>query len=334
MQARKNHEPYSGTLGSLGTLRELLKYLWPQGEPLLKARVVLALASLVLAKLALMFVPLFYGRAVDALSQGTSGSDALSSGEAPLAIILPLGLILAYGGARVLSLVFGELRDAIFARVGQRAVRTVALEAFKHLHSLSLRYHMERQTGGLSRAIERGTRAIETLLRFSLFNIIPTLVEIALVFVILWNALDPAVALVTLVTVVVYIAYTMLVTEWRLRFRREMNEHDSQANTKAIDSLLNYETVKYFGNEAHEARRYNKALEGYEEAAVKSYTSLAILNIGQALIISLGLTSVMIMTGNAIIAGGHEYWRFRHGQHLSDAVVPAPGIFWFCLPGN
>ena len=238
-----------------------------------------------------MFVPVLYGKAVDKLT--------VESGD--LLLVLPVSLILGYGVARILSLAFGELRDAVFAKVGQRAIRTVALEVFNHLHKLSLSFHLSRQTGGLSRSIERGTRAIELLLRFSLFNILPTIFEIGLVFVLLWKLLDFGVAAVTLAVVVVYIAYTMLVTEWRIKFRRRMNERDNEANTKAIDSLLNFETVKYFGNEELEARRYDQSLSGYEDAAVRSQTSLAVLNIGQAAIISVGLTVVMLMTGQGIV---------------------------------
>jgi len=283
------------SLGNIGTLRRLLAYLWPADAPDMRLRVAVAMLFLVGAKVAVVIVPFFYKEAVDAL--GGDGRDT------SLALVLPVGMILAYGAARVLSLAFAELRDAVFARVGQRAIRSIALEVFRHLHALSLGFHLGRQTGGLSRAIERGVRAIEILLRFSLFNIIPTLIELALVFVILWLALDISIALVTLVTVVAYIGYTMAVTEWRIKFRREMNESDSRANTKAIDSLLNFETVKYFGNEEHEARRYDEALRGYESASVKSQQSLALLNVGQATIISAGLTVVMLMTGHAIVAG-------------------------------
>lgn len=275
---------------SIATLRALLGYLWPRAEPAIRIRVILALACLIAAKIAVVYVPWFYKEAVDALTlDSTSG------------LTLPFTLILGYGIARVLSLLFGELRDAVFAKVGQRAIRVVALQVFEHLHALSLRFHLDRQTGGLSRAIERGTRAIETLLRFSLFNIIPTIIEILLVFGILWFALDYRIALITLATVVIYIWYTMSVTEWRLQFRRQMNEADSEANTKAIDSLLNFETVKYFGNERHEASRYEVALRGYEQASVRSQTSLALLNIGQAVIIALGLTVVMLLTGQGIV---------------------------------
>ncbi len=275
------------------TLGRLLPYLWPRNQPGMRLRVVAAMVFLVAAKVAIIYVPIFYKDAIDVLAPADVGA----------AVALPLGLILAYGAARVLSLAFGELRDAIFAKVGQRAIRSVALNVFRHLHKLSLRFHLERQTGGLSRAIERGTKAIELLLRFSLFNIIPTLIEITMVFVILWVMLDFTIAAVTAVTVVVYIAYTMVVTEWRIKFRRQMNEQDSTANTKAIDSLLNYETVKYFGNEEHEAERYDKALKRYETAAVRNTTSLSVLNIGQAIIISIGLTLVMIMSGQGIVDG-------------------------------
>ena len=279
--------------GSLRALRELLPYLWPVGEWRMRTRVVLALAMLAGSKIALVFVPVLFGRAVDAL-----GGHGVAT-----AAVLPVGLILAYGLARVLSLAFGQLRDALFARVGQRAIRTVALEVFRHLHALSLQFHVGRQTGGLSRSIERGTKSIEMLLRFGLFNVLPTFVEIALVFAILWRLLDFPIAAVTLLTVSTYVLFTMKVTEWRLQFRRRMNERDNQANTRAIDSLLNFETVKYFGNEEHEARRFDRAMAGYEDASVKSQTSLAFLNIGQAVVISLGLTLVMYLAGIGIVDG-------------------------------
>ena len=298
--------PASRTLGNLGTLRVLAPYLWPRADAELsvrdagemRLRVVLALLLLAAAKGATVVVPWLYGRAVDNLA-GAAG--ALQGGDA--LITVPFGLVLAYGAARVLSLGFAEARDAVFARVGGRAIRRVALRVFRHLHALSLRFHLSRQTGGLTRTIERGTQAIQTLLRFSLFNIVPTLLELALVFGIMWYTLDLVIALVTLLTVVVYLAYTLLVTEWRTKFRRWMNEADGTANTRAVDSLLNYETVKYFGNEQHESRRYDESLARYESASVKSQTSLAMLNVGQAAIISLGLTGVMLMTARDIVAG-------------------------------
>jgi len=203
---------------------------------------------------------------------------------------------------RVMSIAFAELRDAVFAKVGQRAIRDVALTTFKHLHRLGMRFHLERQTGGLSRAIERGTKGIDFLLTFMLFNILPTLLEITMVCGILWALFNFLYALVTFITIVGYIAYTLIVTEWRLKYRRRMNETDQQATTRAIDSLLNYETVKYFSNEQYEAARFDRSLARYERAAVTSKSSLALLNIGQAVIVGTGLTTVMAMAGNGVIA--------------------------------
>ena len=314
-----HHVPSKPTLGSFGTLRRFLPYLWPANEWGLRARVVLAVASLVAAKVAVVFVPIFYRDAIDALDMG-QGSTAL---------ILPVGVILAYGAARFLSLAFGELRDALFAKVGQRAIRTIALQVFRHLHALSLGFHLSRQTGGLSRSIERGTKAIETLLRFSIFSIVPTVLELAMVFIILWKALDAWVALATVITVVVYITYTMLITEWRIKFRRIMNEEDSRANTRAIDSLLNYETVKYFGNEEHEARRFDVAMRGYEKAAIQSHISLALLNIGQAIIISAGLVAVMLMTANGIVSGTLTLGTFVMANTYLMQLYQPLGFFGF-----
>ena len=273
-------------------LRTLLPYLWPKNQLDIRLRVVAAMGFLVLAKVAIVYIPIFYKDAVDALTQPDN-----------LALVLPLAAILSYGFARILSLAFGQLRDAIFAKVAQRAIRSAALSVFRHLHGLALRFHLDRQTGGLSRVIERGTKAIETLLSFALFNIIPTIIEITLVAIILWHMLDIWFALVTVIIVVSYIFFTMTVTEWRLKFRRQMNETDQTANTRAIDSLLNYETVKYFGNEEYEANRFDQALQRYEKAAVKSQTSLALLNIGQSAIIAVGLTLIMYMAAQGIVAG-------------------------------
>lgn len=273
-------------------LRSLLPYLWPPGDWGLRGRVVLAMLFLAAAKATNVYVPVLYRGAVDALG-----------GEASAVVVLPIGLIVGYGVMRVTSLTFGQLRDAVFAKVGQRAIRTVALGVFRHLHGLSLRFHLDRQTGGLSRSIERGTRGIQTLLSFTLFNVLPTFVEIAMVTVVLWTLLDGWFALVTFATVTVYIAYTVAITQWRLKFRREMNDQDNRANTKAIDSLLNFETVKYFDAEEHEAGRFDAALAKYETAAVKAQTSLALLNIGQSAIIAGGLTLVMYMAGRGIVDG-------------------------------
>ncbi|WP_367351823.1 ABCB family ABC transporter ATP-binding protein/permease [Achromobacter animicus] len=285
--------------GGLATLRTLFPYLWPPGKTGLKVRVVAALLCLFAAKAATVYVPLLYKQAVDELGKGAPGT-----------VTVPLGLILAYGTARVLSLLFSELRDAIFARVGQHAIRSVGLQIFRHLHGLALRFHLARQTGGLNRAIERGTKGIQTLLSFLLFNILPTFFEISLVCIVLWKMFDGWLALATGATVVLYMAYTLAVTEWRAKFRRQMNETDSEANTKAIESLLNYETVKYFGNEEHEAQRYDASLTRYERAAVRSQVSLSILNVGQALIISTGLTLVMWMAANGIAEGRYTLGDF------------------------
>ncbi len=280
----------------LAAIRALMPYLWPRRAPELRFRVAIAILFLVLAKAANVYVPILYKEAVDALTSPRAGTAAV-------AIAVPVGLLVAYGIVRVLSLAFGELRDAVFAKVAQRAIRTVALSTFGHLHGLAMRFHLDRQTGGLSRAIERGTKGIEFLLTFMLFNVLPTLFEVLLVCAILWALFTVWYALVTLAAIAGYIAFTLVVTQWRIKHRRRMNEMDSEANTKAIDSLLNYETVKYFGNEAHEARRYDTALRGYESAAVINKTSLSLLNIGQAVIISTGLTIVMIMAGYGVAGG-------------------------------
>ncbi|HVJ54124.1 MAG TPA: ABC transporter ATP-binding protein/permease [Aliidongia sp.] len=266
--------------------------LWPRGRPKLKLRVAAALALVVTAKLVNITLPMLYKQAVDILS-----------GHAGAVTIVPVALIVAYGLARVGAQTAGELRELVFSRVAQRAIRLIALDVFRHLHALSLRFHLERQTGGLSRAVERGTTGIEYLLGFTLFNILPTLFEIALVSAVLWRLYSISFAAVTLATILCYIGFTIGVTQWRVRFRREMNERDSDANTKAIDSLLNYETVKYFANEAYEAHRFDTAKRAYEQAALRSQKTLSLLNIGQGFIIAAGLVAVMVMAGAGVAAG-------------------------------
>ena len=270
----------------------LLPHLWPKGQFEMRARVVIALLCLAAAKFFNIFVPMLFKRLVDWLGH-----------KPDLVLTLPLGLLLAYGLARVLTQSFSELRDAVFARVAQRAIRKVALDTFRHLHSLSMRFHLDRQTGGLSRVIERGAKGIEFLLFFVLFNILPTILEIGLVCGILWWLYDWRYAAVTFVTIGGYVWFTFALTEWRIKHRRRMNEADQEANTKAIDSLLNYETVKYFGNEEHEARRYDVALQVYEHEAVRTRVSLAFLNIGQNLIIALGVTLLMGMAAMEVVQG-------------------------------
>jgi ATP-binding cassette, subfamily B, heavy metal transporter len=274
-------------LRALGTL---VPYLWPRDSFELRARVVLAVVFLLAGKLVNIYVPLLYKRAVDALSP----SHAL--------ITVPVVLIVAYGAARVMSQGFNELRNAVFAKVSQRAIRRLALRAFRHVHALSLRFHLDRRTGGLSRAIERGTAGIDFLLSFMLFNVVPTVFEILLVCAILWRLFNWTFAAVTLATIVVYIAFTFSITDWRVRFRREMNERNTEASTKAVDGMLNFETVKYFANEEHEVQRYDAALRAYERAAVRSETTLTLLNLGQGTIIASGLVGIMTLAARGVAA--------------------------------
>ncbi len=268
------------------TIRTLFPYLRE-----FRGRVALSLVFLVLAKLANVGVPLVLKNIVDALNHPKA------------LLVLPLFLLIAYGALRLSNTLFAELRDVVFARPLQRAIRRVALKVFRHLHDLALRFHLERQTGGVSRDIERGTAGIRFLLNFMLFNILPTLFEMSLVMVILLVKYNPWFCAVTLITLITYVVYTLAITEWRMVFRRTMNEMDSKANTRAVDSLLNYETVKYFGNEDYEARRYDSTLATWESAAVRNQTSLSVLNVGQGAIIAAGVTALMIMAANGVAKG-------------------------------
>jgi ATP-binding cassette subfamily B protein len=256
-----------------------------------KGRVALAMAMLVLAKFANVAVPLVLKEIVDAMNKPKA------------MLIVPVFLVVGYGLLRLFSTLFGELRDAVFAKVTQRAIRRVALKLFVHLHNLSLRFHLERQTGGVSRDIERGTKGISFLLNFMLFNILPTLLEIGLVAAILFSKYSPWFAIITFATLVIYVVFTLFITEWRMVFRRTMNDMDSKANTRAIDSLLNYETVKYFGNEGYEAGRYDEHLASWETAAVHNQTSLAALNAGQSVIIAVGVTALMLLAADGVVNG-------------------------------
>jgi ATP-binding cassette, subfamily B, heavy metal transporter len=292
----------------------LARHLWPKGETGLRTRVVIALGMLILAKLINVYVPILYKQTVDAL--GTAAAQAVA---------VPVVLILAYGAARVLAQAVGEIRDAVFAPVSQRAIRNLALEVFGHLHALSLRFHLERQTGGLSRVIERGTTGMEFLIRFTTFNILPTLLEIALVGGILWHLYDWRFSAVTLAVIAAYIVFSVTLSEWRIKFVRRMNDADTEANAKAVDSLLNYETVKYFGNEEHEARRFDVGRRRYETAAIRSSRTLSLLNIGQGVIISLGLAAVMIMAGSGVVA---------HTMTLGDFVAVNAFLIQLYMPLN
>ncbi len=275
------------------TIKILLTYLWPKGHRQLKASGILAALFLILSKILSVYVPFLYKHAVDSLSITPSHPE----------ILLPVLVIVSYGLAKMGQSLFSEMRDFVFVRVSQNARRLISLHTFKHLHELSLAFHLERQTGGLSRYIERGSSGVEFVLTFMVVNIIPTLLEILMVTFILFTKYQWSFGAITFVTVVSYIAITLLLTEWRTKYRREMNDRDTEANSKAIDSLLNYETVKYFGNEEHELNRYNDSLKSYEKASVISQQSLAVLNFTQASVISIGLVIVMILAGKGVIDG-------------------------------
>lgn len=274
--------------GDWSTVKTLLPYLWAY-----KWRVLLALSFLVGAKLANVGVPLVLKELVDRLTANPSSPVSL--------MVLPVSVLIAYGVLRLSTTLFTELREFVFAKVTQRAVRTIALKVFRHLHALSLRFHLNRQTGGMTRDIERGTRAISSLVSFALFSIVPTLLEIGLVLTYLFLQYDKWFAIITIAALIIYIVFTIAVTEWRTNFRRTMNDLDSKASTKAIDSLLNYETVKYFGNEEYEAQRYDQGLQSYEKAAVKSQTTLSMLNAGQSLIIATAVTLILWRVAQGVI---------------------------------
>ena len=272
------------------TLKTLLPYLWEW-----KWRVIFAMACLVMAKMANVGIPMILKEIVDSLTVSPQSANAV--------LVLPMALLVAYGLLRLSTTVFTELREFFFARVTQRAVRNIALKVFRHLHALSLRFHLNRQTGGVTRDIERGTRGISTLISYTLFSILPTLVEISLVLGYLSLQYDIWFSVITITALSVYILFTVLVTEWRTHFRRTMNDLDSKANVRAIDSLLNYETVKYFGNEEYEARRYDEGLQRFERAAVQSQNSLSLLNTGQSLIIATAVTLILWRATLGVIAG-------------------------------
>ncbi len=281
------HTELPGSQGNdLKTLKSLAPFLWNY-----RGRVVLAITSLVLAKIANVGIPLVLKDIVDALDTTTAQ------------LVLPLTFLLAYGALKLASSLFNELRDAVFARVRHGAMRQISTRVLDHLHRLSLRFHLERKTGGISRDLERGARSVSSLLNYMAFSILPTLVEVTLIAGILLKEYDPWFAIITAVAVVMYIVFTFKITEWRMKYRIKMNATDSQANTQAIDSLINYETVKYFGNEQHELRRYNESLEEWEDAAVKSQTSMSALNVGQAGIIAIAVTLIMIRAANGVVTG-------------------------------
>ena len=288
MRGHSGPAPATSAGDSWKTIKSLLPYLWEY-----RSRVILALACLVLAKLAIVVLPILLKHIVD----------SIDASQQTLPLMLPVMLLIGYGLLRIASSLFGELRDAIFAKVTQRSIRRVALKVFQHLHALSIRFHLERQTGGMSRDIERGSRGISFLLSFMLFNIIPTLFEITLVAIILLLNYDPIFAIITFSSVTIYIAFSLIITEWRMRFRRRMNDLDSKANTRAIDSLINFETVKYFSNEDFEARRYDANLSDWEAAAIKNQTTLGLLNFGQGAIIAISMTLMLWFAAQGVVDG-------------------------------
>ena len=276
---------------SFRPLYMLLPYLWPPGRTDLKARVAISLVCMVFAKIATVLVPYLFGRIVDSLN---GPMKAVAAG---------LALIAAYTLARILMQTFAQLRDGVFAKVAYHALRQVGVSTFAHVHTLSLRFHLERKTGGLSRVIDRGTKGIDTLLGFAIFSIFPTLLELAFVTgVMLWK-FNVWFAVTTVAMVVAYIWFTFAVTRWRIKFRREMNQSDTEASTKAVDSLLNYETVKYFNNEQHETRRFDKSMEKYAQASIQTQISLSVLNTGQAIIVALGLAAIMALAAVGVVRG-------------------------------
>ena len=286
----------------IGTLVHLWPYIWPGNRADLKMRVVWSVVLLLVAKLATLSVPFTFKWAIDALS-GKGSAPVEPSNWILWLVASPLIMTASYGGLRVLMAVLTQWRDGIFARVAMHAVRKLAYITFVHMHELSLRFHLERKTGGLTRILERGRNGIETIVRMVILQLIPTIVEVSLLMgVLLWQ-FDWRYVLATLITVVAFMYFTYTATEWRIAIRRKMNDSDTEANTKAIDSLLNYETVKYFGAETREAERYDRSMERYEQASVKTYTSLAVLNTGQAVIFTLGLTATMLMCAIGIRQG-------------------------------
>src|SRR5882724_4782554 len=289
----------SGSL--MSTLIGLWPYIWPSSRRDLKLRVVFAMVLLVFAKFATIAVPFTFKWATDALAGQGNSPDA--SSWLAWVLLAPILMTIAYGGMRITMAVFTQARDGVFANVSMNAVRRLAFMVFEHMHLLSLRFHLERKTGGLTRVLERGRNAIETIVRMVLLQAVPTVIELSMIVVVLLYQFDWRYVAVIGATVICYTVYTYLATEWRIGIRRRMNDSDTDANVKAIDSLLNYETVKYFVAEEREAKRYDRSMARYEDASVKAYTSLAVLNAGQAALFTLGLTAAMALCVSGVRAG-------------------------------
>ncbi len=315
----------SADSGSLWqTFITLWPYMWPNDRPDLKRRVIYASLFMVIGKIVTVLVPYFYKLATDALT-GELSADLTAEKLIPLFLLTPIILIVAYNIGRVLVIALNQLRDALFASVGQFAVRRLATIVFRHLHALSLRYHLQRRTGGLSRVIERGTKGIEAIVRFSILNGIPTILEFALMAIVIWYWFDFRYVAIVVIMVVAYIWFTVKASDWRINIRRDMNTNDTEANSKAIDSLLNFETVKYFGNEQLEANRFGESMARYEVAATKVWTSLAWLNFGQAVIMGFGMVACMILSAQAVQDGS---------QTLGDFVMINALLMQLFLPLN
>ncbi|MCO5145862.1 MAG: ABC transporter ATP-binding protein/permease [Aquamicrobium sp.] len=287
------------------TLANLWPFMWPADRTDLKWRVVWATVFLVLAKLVLVLVPYFFKWATDALTGELAAPDYI-----PAILAAPVMLVLAYNGVRIVQVGLNQLRDALFARVGQHAVRQLGYRTFVHLHQLSLRFHLERRTGGLSRVIERGVKGIETIVRFTILNTLPTILEFALMAVIFWVVYGWVYVAIIAATVWLYTWFTVWASDWRIAIRRDMNDSDTDANTKAVDSLFNYETVKYFGNEKMEAARYDRSMARYEDAATRTWTSLGWLNFGQGVIFGVGMAAVMALSAWEVTRGTHTIGDF------------------------
>src|ERR1700754_1681662 len=302
-------EAKAESAGMADPIVHLWPYIWPNDRVDLKMRVVWSMVLLLIAKVATLAVPFTFKWAIDALT-GADTAPVQSSNWALWLIASPLIMTGSYGALRVLMAVLTQWRDGIFARVAMHAVRKLAFLTFVHMHELSLRFHLERKTGGLTRVLERGRVGIETIVRMVILQLVPTIVEVSLLMAVLLWKFDWRYLVAMLITVVVYMYYTYIATEWRVGFRRKVNDSDTDANTKAIDSLLNYETVKYFSAEAREAARYDHSMEGYERASVKTYTSLAVLNTGQAVIFTIGLTATMLMCALGVRSGSNTVGDF------------------------
>lgn len=306
--------------GLLKTLKSLWPHMWPSDRPDLKSKVVLAMIALIIAKVVTVLSPYFFGWATDALNEPEALPEWL-----PQALVAPVMLVIAYQAARVLAIGFNQYRDAIFSSVGLHAVRELANLTFQHLHALSLRYHLSRRTGGLTRIIDRGVKGIEGIVRFTILSGVPTVVEFAFMAAVIWFQFGFWYVVAVALTVVAYVIYTVKASNKRIQIRRDMNAADTDANTKSVDSLLNFETVKYFGNENMERSRFDTAMRGYEDAAVKTWTSLAWLNFGQALILGIGMAVCMVMSARAIQAGT---------QTLGDFVMINALLMQLAVPLN